>query len=346
MKKLLSLIFKITLALIFLLFLILALSYRSELSLEQLATEYTDEYSHFIKVDDIDMHVRVKGEGEPIFLIHGSFASLHTWEAWESELSQYFMTISMDLPGHGLTGPDELKRYGTADYADLLFQLADNLGIDEFHVAGNSMGGGVALLMATSQPERILTLNLIDASGAPARRVVADTSNIDRSQAPAKSGSSSVSIIRFAQQPYFSKVLLRCTPKWLFSQNMKQVYYDDAKIQKETVTRYYNMMRREGNRQATLDRLTTRKPYQVDFEKINMPVMIIWGREDTWISVSNAERFKEVIPDAYLKIFDRTGHVPMEERPTETVAEYLSFLGIQADRDYFTAPNYYSHVFR
>ncbi|WP_089240883.1 alpha/beta fold hydrolase [Belliella buryatensis] len=341
MKKVLSLIFKIILSLILLIFLVLGLSYRSELSLEELAATYTDEYSHFIKVDGVDMHVRIKGEGEPIFLIHGSFSSLHTWEDWEKELSQYFMTISMDLPGHGLTGPDIEKRYGTPDYAELLFGLAGNLGIDEFHVAGNSMGGGVALLMASQHPEKILTLNLIDASGAPSRKAGSDTSRV-----AARGGSSSVSVIRFAQKPLFSKILLRCTPKFLFNQNMKQVYYDNSKIKKETVTRYYKLMRREGNRQATIDRLTTRKPYQVDFDKINMPVMIMWGKEDSWIGVSNAERFKEIIPDAYIKIFDRTGHVPMEERPTETVAEYLSFLGIQADRDYFTAPNYYSHVFR
>ena len=338
MKKVFAFILKSILVLLLLMGLSLILSYRSDISPEVLIEKYTNESSYFINVDGINLHVNVQGEGEPIFLIHGSFSSLHTWESWVTELSPYFMTISMDLPGHGLTGPDEEKRYGVEEYAELLFSLADNLGIDEFHIGGNSMGGAVALRMASEKPDRILTLNLINSSGAPNRAVVNTNSK--------KTTTSKAPIFQLASHPVFSKILLKCTPKFLFKMNMNQVYFDSKKIKAENVTRYYELMRREGNRRATLDRLTTRKPLNIDFEKIKMPVLITWGREDTWIPLANGERLSAAIPEAKLKVFDRVGHVPMEEMPTKTVIEYLSFLGIQTNKDYFSHPKYYSHAFR
>lgn len=338
MKILLSIIFKAVLVLLLLLAGILVLSYRSDLDVDELVDKYSDEYSHFLEIDSVKVHVKVKGEGEPIFLIHGCFSSLHTWEAWEKELSPYFMTVSMDLPGHGLTGPDPEKRYGTEDYASLVFKIADQLGIGEFHVAGNSMGGGVALKMASDQPDRILTLNLIDSSGANLR---VDQNKDDK--AP-QNNSSGALIFKIANHPILNKLMLKCTPEFVFKLNLKQVYYDDSKIREEQVKRYYELMRREGNRKATLDRLTTRKPYQVEFNRLNMPVLIMWGAEDKWIPLSQGEKLNTMIPGSILKIFDQAGHVPMEEIPTETVVEYLSFLGIQMDVDYLSPPKFYSYA--
>lgn len=336
MKKFILKLLKVLLSLVLIVILGLLACYRGDISPEELIGKYSDENSFFLKVDGINVHVKVRGEGEPIFLIHGSFSSLHTWEDWENELSPYFMTISMDLPGHGLSGPDIQKRYGIEDYSKLVFGIADHLGLDEFHVAGNSMGGGVALKMASDQPERILTLNLIDSSGAR-QKTKTDTTQ-------SKSYNSGAWIFKVAQNPVFNKLLLKCTPKFVFGLNLKQVFYDNSKITDEMLTRYYELLRREGNRQATLDRLTTRKPYEVDFEKLTMPVLIMWGKHDAWIPISNGESLAESIPGSKLKVFENAGHVPMEEIPTETVSEYLAFLGIQVERDYFSTPKFLSYV--
>lgn len=336
MKRFILKLLKVILFLVLAVILVLLASYRGDIAPEELIGKYSDENSVFLMVDGVNVHVKVRGEGEPIFLIHGSFSSLHTWEAWENELSPFFMTISMDLPGHGLTGPDIQKRYGIEDYSKLVFGIADQLGLDEFHVAGNSMGGGVALKMASDQPDRILTLNLIDSSGA---RLKTKTDT-----AQSKSYNSGAMIFKVAQNPIFNKLLLKCTPKFIFGLNLKQVFYDHSKITDEMLTRYYELLRMEGNRQATLDRLTTRKPYDVDFEKLTMPVLIMWGKHDNWIPLQNGEILAKAIPGSKLKVFENAGHVPMEEIPTETVSEYLSFLGIQVERDYFSTPKFLSHV--
>ena len=310
----------------------LALMYRSEISSDEVIAKYYTPESHFLNVDGQNIHLRIRGEGEPIFLLHGSFASLHTWEVWQKELSPYFMTIALDFPGHGLTGPDELKRYSLEDYSVLVQQIAEKLSISKFHIAGNSMGGAVALEIASNRPDKVLTLALVNAAGAPNRRV--RTLDADSIQSEEKSPW----IIQMAKNPLISKVLLRCTPKFLFAMNMKEVYGDPKKLRQETVDRYYELMLREGNRQATLDRLSQRRKNEFDFDRINMPTLILWGAKDSWIPVSHASSFQNAIPRANLVVFDEAGHVPMEEIPTESVSEYLSFLGVEVRRNYLEPP--------
>lgn len=316
--------------LLLLVVLFLASLYRQDISPDEVNSKYLTPESQFIEVGGIRVHVRIKGQGEPIFLLHGSFASLHTWEPWQQELSPYYQTISLDFPGHGLTGPDSLKRYSTKDYSQLVYELAQKLNLQEYHLAGNSMGGGVALQHASDYPGNVLSLNLIDAAGAtaPERKTVDST-------AQRKTSSGGAWIFQVARHPLFSKLLLSCTPKFLFELNMKQVYGDDAKVTDEVTTRYYELLLREGNRRATLDRLSMpRKGNSIQFERLTMPTLIIWGALDTWIPLSQGRRLQQLIPGANLVVFDTAGHVPMEEIPTETVAEYLSFLGVEVRKTY------------
>lgn len=308
--------------------LLLAVLYRRDLPAAEVAEKYQTAESRFVEVDGVQVHVRIMGTGEPVFLLHGSFASLHTWDRWQQEMSPYYQTISLDFPGHGLTGPDSLKRYSIADYSQLVHALAQKLNLTQFHVAGNSMGGAVALQMASDRPGAILSLNLIDAAGAlPAEVTVQDSL-----AKPAKTGGAW--IIRLATHPVFSKLLLSCTPKFLFALNMKQVYGDDSKVTDEVTTRYYELMLREGNRRATLDRLSQRRKSAIQFARITMPTLILWGGKDSWIPLAQGQRLQKAIPGSNLLVFETAGHVPMEEMPTETVAEYLSFLGVEVRKNY------------
>jgi pimeloyl-ACP methyl ester carboxylesterase len=310
----------------------LLLLFRSDLPKEEIEAKYFTPQSHYIEVDGINVHVRFMGEGEPIFLLHGSFSSLHTWDSWQRELSPYFLTISLDFPGHGLTGPDPDKRYSTRDYADLILRLAEKLNLEKFHLAGNSMGGAVALQIASNRPDKVLTLNLIDAAGAPRPEVRTITSSTPQSRG------GGAWIFQMASNPIFSKILLKCTPKFLFKMNMRQVYGDPNKVEDQEIERYYQLMLRDGNRQATLDRLGTPRSMNVDFERLTMPTLILWGGKDSWIPVSQAFLLEKAINGSNLIVFENAGHVPMEEIPTETVAEYLSFLGVEVRKDYLQPP--------
>ncbi len=286
------------------------LLYRSEIAPQKLEAKYFTAESQYLQVQDARMHVKIKGSGTPVFLIHGSFSSLHTWEPWEDSLSRYFTTISMDLPGHGLTGPTPSEKYSMDDYARLLFALADSLEIDSFYVAGNSMGGGVCWKMAIQQPRRILGMILVDAVGAQ---------RFSDGKKPF--------IFKVLESPGTAKTLSRFTPRFLFRMNMEQVFHDPEKITPEMTDRYYFLMRRAGNREATVKRLSQRGENNGEqISEISCPTLIIWGREDAWIQVKTGEELHQKISGSELIIFDGAGHVPMEEIPQPTVQEALRFL--------------------
>lgn len=317
----------------------LMLMFRSDIPVEEAEQKYQTSESHYIEVDGINVHVRFLGEGEPIVLLHGSFASLHTWDTWQQALSPYFMTIAIDLPGHGLTGPDVEKRYSTRDYSQLVLRLMEKLNLEKFHLAGNSMGGGVALQIASTRPDKVLSLNLIDASGAP-RSEPKDSSTPNQSS----NRNATAWIFKALENPLLSQLFLKCTPKFLFAMNLKQVYADESKITEKTLDRYYELMLREGNRKATIDRLTTPKDMSVDFDRLTMPTLILWGENDSWISVNQGYLLEKAIKGSKMVVFPNTGHVMMEEIPTESVGAYLSFLGVEVRKDYLQAPNFVSYA--
>ncbi len=293
-----------------------ALWYRRDVSVTDLESNYLTPQSSYITVDGSNIHIRQQGKGTPLFLLHGSFASLHTWDGWEKELSKHYKTISLDFPGHGLTGPIASQKYSTDDYERLVIHLADQLEIDTFFIAGNSMGGQVAWKLAVHHPARVKKLVLVDAAGY--WKISPDSSSKKQSRP---------FIFKLLQNDFVAKSMIKITPRFLFKMNLKQVYGDPTKVKEEDVDRFYDLMLREGNRASTMQRLRQPgKDLQDSIRYISAPTLIIWGEKDAWIPVSNAYRFKEDIKDAELKVFEGAGHVPMEEIPNETVSAALQFL--------------------
>lgn len=82
---------------------------------------------------------------EAIVFLHGTSASLHTWQGWTPALSDEYCVVSMDLPGFGLTGPytDESTKYSSANYAKFVIQVLNSLNLKQapqLTLAGNSLG--------------------------------------------------------------------------------------------------------------------------------------------------------------------------------------------------------------
>ena len=89
-------------------------------TLEELAPKYAAQPSQFMTLNGMKIHYRDEGAGTPIVLIHGTGASLHTWNDWTKDLVKDYRVIRLDLPAYGLTGKDPKKRYTSKDYVDLL----------------------------------------------------------------------------------------------------------------------------------------------------------------------------------------------------------------------------------
>ena len=95
--------------------------------------------SQFIAVRGMQVHLREEGPRDdpvPIVLLHGTGASLHTWDGWTRELPRERRAIRFDLPGFGLTGPSPDGNYTVESYVDTVLTLADTLGVQRFVLAG------------------------------------------------------------------------------------------------------------------------------------------------------------------------------------------------------------------
>src|SRR5690606_28609769 len=124
----------------------------------------------FLWIDGMQVHVRDEGprdDRRPIVLIHGTSASLHTWDGWVAALAGQRRVIRFDLPGFGLTGPAPDNNYTVERYADFTVRVMNALAVSRAVVGGNSLGGEVAMETALRAPERVAGLVLVDSAGYP-----------------------------------------------------------------------------------------------------------------------------------------------------------------------------------
>ncbi len=293
-------------------FILLAFAARnchSDIPAEILEERYSyAEDSGFLTLQGMLVHYRRTGKGIPVLLLHGTGASLHTWDGWTRLLAPFAEVVSVDLPGFGLTGGKPDRDYSLQAYVRFLEEFTAALKLDTFYLAGNSLGGGIAWNYTLSHPEQVRKLILIDALGFP------------------RNGKEPLPM-RLAKMPLLSGAMTRITPKSLVRKSLLDVYGNDAKVTPVLVDRYFELLLHPGNREAFIDR--AKQPHSLDtsrLTRLNIPVLIQWGAMDTWIPATDGERFKSLIPGAQLVIYPGLGHVPMEEDPDRTGKDALDFL--------------------
>jgi len=285
-------------------------AYRPSLPPETLIARYANSQSSFVDVGGVRAHVRDEGKRDavPIVLIHGSIGSLHMWEGWVGQLGDKARLISLDLPGHGLTGAWARGEYTIEAYADFIEVLVDTLKLERFVLVGHSMGGAVAWTFAATRPDRVSHLVLVDSSGYPRE-----------GEAPLPS--------RLARTPGLGDLGIYFKPDRLVRRSLEEIYVDQRLVTADRVKRYAELQRFPGNRAATLQRARTQEPLDpTPLKRLDVPTLIMWGVKDRWVPVADAFRFQEDIRRAKLALFDNLGHNPQEEDPKATAATLAAFL--------------------
>lgn len=279
--------------------------------------KYADDSSRFAEgADGMQVHYRDQGnpEGTPIVLIHGSSASLHTWEPLVERLGADYRLITYTQPGHGLTGPHPRDDYSFAGRAEALDLITEELGLERFVLGGNSMGGWMTWRYALARPERIEALLLLDASGAPLRP--------GEEEPPLNIG------FRLLQSPVGRFLSLHYTPRAVIERSALQTVSVKSVMDEAAVDRYWELLRYPGNRRAAgLRAVVEREPeYAGRLGEIEAPTLIIWGAEDRLVLASAAQTFDDAMPNAKVIIYDGIGHLPMEEAPDRTAEDIDAFL--------------------
>ena len=293
---------------------VFAWGYAPDREIAELRAEYGGEPSQILPLPNgQQVHIRDEGprQAPVLVLLHGSSSSLHTWQGWTEALDDQYRIVRLDLPGHGLTGPQINDDYTAKAYSDTVALTMAQLGVDKYIVAGNSMGGWVAWNHALAYPDKVTGLILVDAGGAP-----------DAAPTSLPIG------FRLAQNKTLRPVLQWFTPRMMVDRSVRQSVADPTKVTDAQVDRYYDLLRYPGNREATsLRGDVARVPATaIQMAQIGIPALVIWGRQDTLIPVTAADWFDENLPRSSKIIYPNLGHLPMEEAPAQTAEDVRQWL--------------------
>ena len=242
------------------------------------------------------------GEGEPIIFIHGIAGC---WRNWLENLPYFGRThraIALDLPGFG-DSPLPSWDISMANYGRLIHDFCERLGIDQVAaLVGNSMGGFIGTEAVIEEPERFDRLVLISAAGISFAewegRTFDATARIVRAAIPFLSGDRRV---------YWT------TPRGRMLA-FGRLFRNPNKLRPELLA---EQVRPGLQAPAFNEALTKIWGYDTRerLPEIEIPTMVVWGLNDNIVPVEGALGYHRLIPHSRLELFERTGHLPMLERP-------------------------------
>ena len=290
----------------------IAATWAPDRTVDSLKARWAQPPSQFIEVAGMQVHLRDEGPRDdpvPIVLLHGTSASLHTWDGWSQTLSTTRRVIRFDLPAFGLTGPNPQNDYTLKSYVSFVTAVMDKLGVQRFVLGGNSLGGQIAWETAHALPARVERLILVDSGGyafVPKSLPVG---------------------FQIARMPVLRNLMAYTLPRGIVQNSIENVYGDPSLVQPALIDRYYDLTLRAGNRNALGYRLD--QGYVSDEAKIKslkLPTLILWGAKDRLIPPESGQNFARDIAGSKLVMFEALGHVPHEENAQMTLAEVQKFL--------------------
>lgn len=266
--------------------------------------------SQFVEIDGVRMHYRDEGEGPVVVLLHANYSSLFMWEPWVVALRERYRVIRLDLPAHGLTGPEPSGNYTLERIQQLFEKFVDEKGLERFTVVGTSIGGTVAMRYTADHPDRIERLVLIS-PGSLEPRVRGRTTP--------------------ANVPKAADLLGYILPKSFTRFMLTNDYGDPERVTDAVVDEWYEMWMREGNRLAMLNLLRQYVSGGVEdkIRAVSVPVLLIWGEKNKRVPLALAYETKELLvnsPEVRLEVLPGIGHMLVQEAPeasSQLIRRYL-----------------------
>ena len=254
-----------------------------------------------VRVNDIEIHYQVEGEGEPLLFIHGLGSSLLDWEEQVSYFSKRYKVITLDLRGHGKTSKPK-GPYSIHLFADDVAGLLKALEIDSTHIVGLSMGSATGFHLAINYPEVVKTL------------VVSNMS-------------ASVPVKTFAERKqYYFRLLI---VKMLGMKKMGEVLGPKIFVKPEHQHLRDLLAERwaKNDKKAYLSSLNALKNWSVldDLHRITCPTLVIHAEND-YSSLELKKDYTSLIPKARLEIIEDAGHAVSMEKPQEYNTLIKTFL--------------------
>jgi pimeloyl-ACP methyl ester carboxylesterase len=247
------------------------------------------------------IHYLEAGSGPNLILLHGLGGSSQVWQFNIGPLAEKYHVFVPDQIGFGKSDKP-LVNYRIRTYVDFLDQFCKQLKIERPSLIGNSMGGWIAAIYAATYPDRVDKLVLADAAGyAPPKDLDPKTF--------------------YALNPTTREGTKALVAKVFYN----KAFQSDAAIDQSITAR---LGAGDGYTIKTITESIIRGEDYLDdtVKTIKAPTLIVWGREDGLVPLSNGERFHKDIAGSTLVVIDQCGHIPNVEKAGEFNAAVLKFL--------------------
>jgi abhydrolase domain-containing protein 6 len=261
-----------------------------------------------VRVGDHEIVYLEGGRGDNVVMLHGFGANKDNWTHFARYISPKYHVVVLDLPGFGESTFVERDTYRIVDQAKRLDEFANALGLQRFHLIGNSMGGHIAGRYALMFPEKVLTLGLVDSVGV-ASPVLSTMQQRVRATKGQWNPLIVTSVEEFDQRTRLASAKVPHIPGFI-----KRVLVADAQRHQASNRAIYQQM--------SPDRFAL----EPDLPQIKVRTLVLWGDSDQLVDVSTTRVLAQGLPNSSLVIMKDCGHVPIFEQPQEAARHYLAFL--------------------
>ena len=264
----------------------------------------------FIDIDGFRIGYHRSGKGEPMLLVHGITTYSFIWRQLIPSLSKQFDLIAPDLLGCGKSDKPTGVSYSIRAQAEILIKLLTKLNIEKVHLVAHDIGGGVAQIMAVTHPERIHTLTLINSIGYdywPVQPIITMRTPVIRQLAMA--------IMDFG----------------MLTSLVRRGIYHKERVTDELMDLFRSPLKtKEGRRgflilAKSLDNLHL-MAIEDKLKNMELPVLIIRGEDDVYLSPAISERLRRDIKGSRLVRIEAGGHFIQEDEPEQLIEAITSFI--------------------
>ncbi|MGZ3874330.1 MAG: alpha/beta fold hydrolase [Mucilaginibacter sp.] len=249
---------------------------------------------------------KVTGEGEALLLVHGHPFDHTMWDPQVEAFSAHYKVITPDLRGYGKSTLPTSTPARFEDYAADLLVLMDLLDIDSFHLGGLSQGGQIIMEVFRQAPSRVKSL------------IFADTfAGLDTPEAKKARNETAARIEEEGIDFYAEEAIY------------KMIRREHVTSQPAVAAHVMRMMKATSPKGAAtaMRARSERIDYlNVVLPTINVPTLVIVGREDEFTPVAKAEELQQNLQNCKLVIIEDAGHLPNLEQPHEFNQAVLDFL--------------------
>lgn len=278
---------------------------------ESIQTGRTFHFSKNVKIN----FEKSGNHGPAVIFLHGFGDSLATWNDIKNAMSDEYQLYCIDLKGFGYSSKPKDGKYSVSDQAEIITEFIARCSLKRVILIGHSFGGAVALFTY---------MNFHNNPTNPIEKIVLIDSAGYNQKLPF--------FITILRTPIINALVLNLLPSEFQAEyTLRKLIYDESKLTKDKILRYsffYNMPGSQNALVQTAKQILPENHEEIigQFKLINVPTLIIWGRNDPIMPLKNAFKFQADISNAQVRIIDKCGHIPQEEKPEETAKAIVEFL--------------------